>query len=114
MLLLREGAHHGGLQRACEWGVEAGDGGGGVGPAFRVPFVWNEAFAFSTLSVFAAAGRDEEEEGDAHRPGDHELGESVSSPPNTAPTAAPGWNRSLSPSATRPKLVFFFTDLWTS
>lgn len=83
--------------------------GWGGGPAFRVPFVWNEAFAFS-LSAFAATGRDEEEEGDAHRPGDHELGESVS----RVPPSPPGWNRSRSPSATRPKLVLFFTDLWTS
>lgn len=34
----------------------------------------NEAF----LSACAATGRDEAEEGDAHRPGDHELRESVS------------------------------------
>lgn len=46
---------------------------------------WN--YAFLSVSARAATGRDEEEEGDAHRPGDHELRESVS-------TFEQGWIRS--------------------
>lgn len=61
--------------------------------------------------LFAAAGRDEEEEGDAHRPGDHELRESVS-------IFHHSWIRSCTEGAqistmTR-ALVFFLTDLWMS
>lgn len=61
--------HHGDLQRASELVVDR------LCPSFSdhcanvLPFL---------LPPFAARGRDKEEEGGSHRPGDHELGESVS------------------------------------
>lgn len=63
--------HHGDLQRrASEWSS--------IGRARRSLVSVAPTLCLSFSLLFAARGREQEEEGGSHRPGDHELGESVS------------------------------------